>query len=401
MSFPVLERLACLMSVKKVALLFATCLACSGNLDNFNFGPDMGGGSSSDMGQGPNPVLDAGPDMGTIQAVETPTDILFVVDNSGSMADEQQNLADSFARFIDQTAGAASYRIAVVSTDMDNATQRSGQAQFTYSMSHPYELVDFDLTTGCFDTQIPRGCFNGPIIDTDTMDRITQIQTFRNNVNVGTCGSGNETGLEAMISALEQAQPGGCNEGFLRPDANLLIVFVSDENDAGNGQIEQHVLDLGQLKPYGQVRVATIVGAVNGDPSDCSINEGALCGSICMDTLPPGSQMSCNPNGNTCPQTEYCDRGANQCRNSALQNWTQCNSCSFYNSPDCCAAVAGSRYIEFARAVEVRVNEARPEFPIYNCKSQGLRMACLADTICQTTFNDTLSRIAREIVLKP
>ena len=48
----------------------------------------------------------------------TPTDILFVVDNSGSMADEQENLAQNFDQFIQQIAGAGDYRIAVVTTDL-------------------------------------------------------------------------------------------------------------------------------------------------------------------------------------------------------------------------------------------------------------------------------------------
>src|SRR5688572_15430483 len=51
-------------------------------------------------------------------AVPTPADILFVVDNSGSMADEQERLASNFDAFIREIAGAGDYQIGVVSTDL-------------------------------------------------------------------------------------------------------------------------------------------------------------------------------------------------------------------------------------------------------------------------------------------
>src|SRR6185436_7640945 len=52
----------------------------------------------------------------------SPADIVFVVDNSGSMADEQDKLAASFDRFIRVIAQEQDpdlYRIAIVTTDLD------------------------------------------------------------------------------------------------------------------------------------------------------------------------------------------------------------------------------------------------------------------------------------------
>ena len=47
-----------------------------------------------------------------------PVDILFVIDNSNSMLDEQQNLDSNFGIFISKLVNAgADYRIAVVTTD--------------------------------------------------------------------------------------------------------------------------------------------------------------------------------------------------------------------------------------------------------------------------------------------
>lgn len=400
MRLPVPEYLGCLFNMKKAALLFAICLACNQHLDVFQLDGGFPDAGSVDAG---SVVSDLGaPDAGNTGVVVVPTDIIFIVDDSGSMADEQQNLADNFASFVDQTLGAGEYRMGILSADMDNNFQQRGYTVFSYASDYPNHLIDFDLSTGCFETNIPVGCFRGPIIDSAVMDRATQLSTFRDNINVGTCGGGSERGLDALIEALNQTQTGGCNEGFLRPQANLLLVFVSDEDDTSSQQIDSYVNALSQYKPFGQIRVATVVGSIGGAPSACRTDLGASCGSLCQDTLPPGSGISCSITNNSCPAGEYCDRDTSMCTNDALRYWdSNCASCSFYNAPDCCAASPGTRYIEFARAVEAEVSAARPEFPQAMCRGLGSRVSCLADTICQENFGDTLARIAREIVLKP
>ncbi len=402
MRLPVLEHLGCLFNMKKAALLLATCLACNQHLDVFQLDggfPDTG---SVDTG---SVVPDLGPpDAGNTGVVVVPTDIIFIVDDSGSMADEQQNLADNFASFVDQTFGAGEYRMGILSADTSSPFQRGGNSQFTYHADYPHHVNSVDRA-GCFDTNVPVGCFRGDVINSAVMDRATQISTFRNSISVGTCGNGQENGLEAMLKALQQTQPGGCNANFLRPEANLLLVFVSDEDDNGTTLIDTYVTELARFKPYAQIRVATVVGSVGSEPSSCGINQGASCGSLCMDTLPEGSGAQCSAANNfSCPAQEFCDRGNTlTCINEALQFWdtNNCASCSFYNTPDCCAASPGTRYIEFARAVEAEVSAARPEFPRAMCRGLGSRVSCLADTICQENFGDTLARIAREIVLRP
>ena len=54
---------------------------------------------------------------------------------------------------------------------------------------------------------------------------------------VGTYGSGDERPMLAATSALspEQNGPGGCDEGFLRDDAILVLTIITDEEDDGNG----------------------------------------------------------------------------------------------------------------------------------------------------------------------
>jgi hypothetical protein len=360
------------------ALMIASCLACGEHLDVFEF---------SDAG-----LPDA-------TATATVADILFVVDNSGSMAEEQENLARSFVRFADGTIG-RDLQIGVITTDLLSANgERAGRQLFAFSSTYPYILTNFS-GSDCVDLDIAHGCFRGPDparrMITSRLSRDEQIEAFAENVRVGTCGSGTERGLEAMLAALAQTGPGGCNEGFLRPHANLVIVLISDEQDQKNRPVVEIVDELVQYKPVEQIRVATIVGSIMGVPVNCRIGSEFLCGSICDSPPPQGSGAECTRNQD-CTATEDCV--SNRCQNAALQYWASCHSCSFYNAPDCCEAQAGSRYIEFARMVEQRVHAASPAFAIDNCIGSGGPSVCLTEPICQESFGDTLARIASELIV--
>ena len=122
------------------------------------------------------------------------TDILWVVDNSCSMGDEQGQLSDDFGYFysIINSAG-VDYHIATATTD--NASFQGSQK------------VIYPTT--------PNGA-----------------SVFSSNCTVGTSGSGTERGLmfgwDALGMAMAQTSP---NQNFWRDDAGLRAVFVSDEPD--------------------------------------------------------------------------------------------------------------------------------------------------------------------------
>jgi len=346
----------------------------------------------------------------TVPAVEpSPADILFVVDNSGSMADEQQNLADNFNFFINQIAGSGDYQIAIVTTDlMSSEGELTGFVDVQHDTASAYrELLSID-DDACVPAGIEHGCFRGPdpanrVIrvskDDPPEEKDRQIATFVSNVSVGSCGTGTEQGLLAMLAALEKTGPGECNEGFLRDDANLVVVFVSDEEDADNTQISQHVQDLARIKDLDKVRVAAIVGAVDGDASACSINEGGACGTLCQTPPAAGSGMSCT-NNNQCPSGEYC--GSGRCENKQLQYWTpeNCGWCTYFDVADCCSALAGTRYVRFAQAIESRIVANEPTYAEWDCKApEDQNAVCLVDSICQSSFGATLERIAKDLVI--
>ncbi|MCB9647043.1 MAG: hypothetical protein H6730_10680 [Deltaproteobacteria bacterium] len=381
--------------MKRLApLLTVVLLACGGRLDTFSLGPD-GGTTTSDPDAGtPGPLLQV-----------VPADILFVVDNSGSIEAHQQNLAANFASFVNQVAGTGDYRIAVISTDLDTSGgEQGGVSVITHSTVGPYYVLESGDHSACMPIGLEHACFRNPnasrrVIDSRALDRPSVIAAFQDAVRVGACGSGRERGLEAALAALEQD---GCTgTPFLRPGANLILIFVTDEDDASTGPVNQYVQRLLQLKPAAQLRVAVIGGVSGGAPSRCGLGTGGACGSLCEGPAPdPGSGQICN-RSTDCQAGEVCSDGS--CTSLASYYWnadpTNCAWCSYFNAPDCCAALPATRYVTFARAVEQEVHDADPFFPVANCVGLGSRVSCLADSVCQTSFGDTLARIARELML--
>lgn len=136
----------------------------------------------------------------TFQQLPTPrADVLFVVDNSCSMSQEQSSLGSNLGAFLSfaQQQG-IDYQIAVTTTDVSSGGE-AGQ---------------FVGTTR--------------IITPSTPNANT---VFQQNTALGTSGSGTERGLEAAYLALSDPLINTLNAGFLRIDAALAVIFVSDERD--------------------------------------------------------------------------------------------------------------------------------------------------------------------------
>jgi hypothetical protein len=158
-------------------------------------------------------------------------DILFVVDNSDSMADKQAHLVENFPGFIRTLAGVPggrpSMQIAVVSSDVG---------------IDPYmgDACSGNGDDGKFQST-PHGNCKGPngnwIVDTINPDGVTRntnytgdlAATFTCIAALGTSGCGFEQHLESMKRSLDGSQP--ANAGFLRDDAYLAVVVLADEDD--------------------------------------------------------------------------------------------------------------------------------------------------------------------------
>jgi hypothetical protein len=93
---------------------------------------------------------------------------------------------------------------------------------------------------------------------------------FADHVNVGECCSDEqEAGLKAAQLALEDPPPAE-NVGFVRPDARLSIIFVSDEVDQSNGPVDFYVDFFKAIKGSGNDALMDASAIVGDEPSGCN-----------------------------------------------------------------------------------------------------------------------------------
>lgn len=159
-------------------------------------------------------------------------DILFVVDSSGSMAPKQQRLQDSFLEFIEQLVAAEppiNFHIGVVSTDTDSETSRGKLREWKASGVDRSYIACTPNLDGSGST-----CNTASPTDDQATQKASAQAAFQTMSDVGISGSAQERGLLATYYALtnpENLSSDGV-EGFIRPNAALYIVVVSDEDDA-------------------------------------------------------------------------------------------------------------------------------------------------------------------------
>lgn len=183
-------------------------------------------------GPGAQPDLNTNNGEGGLHSADK-IDFLWVVDNSGSMCEEQQRLRDSTAGFIDALDGISQdYHMAVVTTDMVDPSQSGRFQTRPVDGAGPSCTINVDISH-CPE-ELP-SVLAGPSGDaaqfaSDLGCLLTQ----------GTEGYGFEMGLEAMKVALSPERLQGANSGFLRDDALLVIFFITDENDCSDrGQLDK------------------------------------------------------------------------------------------------------------------------------------------------------------------
>lgn len=190
-------------------------------------------------------------------------DFLFVIDSSVSMRDQQAALIASFPGFIDTIrttlAQASDYHIMVVDTDaesrctpsncmtgdqraddlciMDGESGHACTATFTACDSTLGAGVVHPAGEGSSNKQCAIFGGNRYMIEGEPMLN----STFACVAQVGLAGHPAERPMDAMVAALASDinGAGGCNEGFLRDDAILVVSFISDDpnrEDAGQPQ---------------------------------------------------------------------------------------------------------------------------------------------------------------------
>ena len=199
---------------------------------------------------GPPVYFDLGelPDTQKIDEACGAVDFLFVIDNSGSMLDEQINLVNSFPGFITAIQNTLEqvneYNIGVVTSD---------------AYSPNLAIPGCNVLGGLVRQTGGSGSSNadcGPYADGNAyMTEADDLQmTFACAAQVGTNGDPFEQMMSGLLNAVDGPllDPGACNEGFIREDALLVLVIITDEYD-GPGDPESNPSPGTPMEWYDQV----------------------------------------------------------------------------------------------------------------------------------------------------
>lgn len=200
------------------------------------------------------------------QFTDPKVDVLWVVDDSGSMAPYQQLLADNFPQFfVESDVSAADYHIAVTTT-----LALDGNC-----------IPDLSGNTSCADDPMA-----GYYTACSGNDRFLTVASsdpsgqFVCNVQVSEPGHLNpsrpasdaaEAGLQAARSFLSppKIDDPAINGGFMREDAKLHVIIVSDEPDFSKGPVDLYVDFFRNLKGFRNDSLVA-VSAIAGPPQGCS-----------------------------------------------------------------------------------------------------------------------------------
>ncbi|HPV03724.1 MAG TPA: hypothetical protein PLC24_04080 [Myxococcota bacterium] len=211
-----------------------------------------------------------------IQQRSDAVDILFVIDDSGSMCDEQAVLLESFGTFIERArTWNNDFHIGVISVNADdpdiaghlNLGDRSVSPRFLTPSPDILEKFNEVAAIGCDGSSFVESGLHASLIA--LMPPLTTDTTVECNTN-DTCTDNPiicPTPSTCQYTCVEQSCA-GYNKEFLRPDARLELIIMSDEDDQSPMPVADYVAMLEDLKAgFGpdMVGVNVIVG-VEGVP---------------------------------------------------------------------------------------------------------------------------------------
>jgi hypothetical protein len=162
-----------------------------------------------------------------VQEEERIYDLLWVIDNSGSMRPFQTMLSQNMQNFVNQflSPGDVDFRMGFITTD--------------WYLLQGNTYID--------DTTVNPAGVAASLVD-----------------GIGTHGSGIERGLLQVASALQQFDATG---EFLRHDSNLIIIYVSDEQDGSPLNYNAYLNMYLNYKTQDKIRAYSVIGDY---PSGCN-----------------------------------------------------------------------------------------------------------------------------------
>ena len=200
------------------------------------------------------------------QPTEPTVDVLFVVDDSGSMSDDQDELAANFPQFFTTSnVAAANYHIAVTTTLTvgNNCVDIGGNANCAdHEMSGWYTACSNErfLTPASSNAANQFSC-NVQVSDTRNPSRPTS--------------DGGEGGLRGAYNFLSppNINDPAINGGFLREEAKLHVIMVSDEPDQSRGPTDLYVDFFRNIKGFRNEGLVAVSAIAKRDNERCSTDD--------------------------------------------------------------------------------------------------------------------------------
>lgn len=297
-------------------VLFGVLLASCGGDETVVIGGESNEGDAeteSDTGGAGIPG-----DVSNVQPGCNKMDILFVIDDSGSMSDEQANLGVNFPQFFNilneyetNIGEPLDYRVGFTTTGVTKSIEASDPG------SEPrifQQGADGALVNGSCNEDI--GWFSR---DTENADEL-----FTCVSDIGINGPVVEMPLEAIRLSIGAQYNNGSTSDFYREDALLGIVILTDEDDCSKKEsviststcndtfpTEAYVASLDQFKTS---RAKWAVAVVAGEISGCESQWGRA------DPTPRLNQFA-QQTGENAVQSSICDQDLSIGLNAALDTF--------------------------------------------------------------------------------
>ncbi|MEO0335303.1 MAG: hypothetical protein AAF202_02860 [Pseudomonadota bacterium] len=164
------------------------------------------------------------------ESINTRIDILWVIDNSGSMNTSQTQLASNFQSFIeDFETKNFDFQMAVTTTDAYLAHPNWEDHYDDFLALAPTSHAEIYDGAPQADKSLFRDGVAGTYSGISIMDQNTEnlSSVFNTNILQGIDGYGDERAFESLRLALEDAR----NSGLVRENSFLAVIIVTDEDD--------------------------------------------------------------------------------------------------------------------------------------------------------------------------
>ncbi len=259
------------------------------------------GGGSADGSSGTSTTAAAFPDMGTPPDFDPQPpgckgklDFLFVISRTGIMWESQENFVKAFPKFIDTIRGQFDeFDVHIMVVDsaqkwtVDQCVdQCNGPCDVAPGYPCTYSPTVCDETMGAgtvynagpYTENVPCGLDEHRYMTAEDLDTPGLFECL---ARVGTSGV-NMMG-DALVAAVspELNDAGGCNEGFIRPDALLVLTMIGPEDSA---------VDVANSEGTWQEWRQAVVDAKGGDES-AIVALGIISGDDCLPNTDPDIRL--------------------------------------------------------------------------------------------------------------